>query len=894
MATANNNVVISRIQNRRGLKQDLPQPLREGELGLALDSSQVYIGGDIDSSTSNISSFESTTSSVNLTQDIANTRIIHFTVPHKRLLIGHFDGVGTTAQWSTSSNTYTGSGLPVFSDEITPVVTSSVDATVHNAVFQSNVITLTTSNSFIGVGDVITGDDIVGTATVTAYDTTGVNVTISSNQTLGNANTISFTPNNIKSISTNENFKATDITVVKNETVLLGDNANYTPATSKDYSFSTSTLASNTHVLNFRTAPLTSDKISITYYSNASVIKSLSNSGVIYAGSDTNSFYSDYSVPTYRQLNHDLVRVSPSSGTGHIGLDYKHIAVFDDSAVVSNPTGLTLGNFLISDNSLKSSSTVGISASSSTVTISTGSTNSPAYGNSSATYDYVYLTDLNNPAWLEGKALPVSNVQASTMEVSLPSGNSVATIRAVTSGASGAGNAVTITGNVEGLVQGDYVYFTGSNASVFTANPYQVTGVSGTTSFTVVQNGVSEIAGDLNYINYGSDSSGANVQIISSLHGLPVSSQIALISSSNSSAIANGTKTLLSSRVTNNTFFIPTTASLVGSVTATFSPVLGSATLTKHTPVNSINLSNSVTLDNVISVFQGLAEFPSISYIPNTTNQIYISTKASFDSLGSSTSGGNEFTLHEDSVGTMSALSLTTGSKTRVTHTIKAKLEQWLHNLVVDKNVPLFTGVQSNDKFYTSGSNLGTYVLAITNEDDNKFITFNGRDQASDFNHIVNQIYFKTANPDIKGLLNIKTNIELLTSESSGGGSKITTFDDVESVNIPATGNVTVATISTVSYDSYVIDYTVNFTGTSDGNYRRVGQLHASSFYNSSTGNATVVFRDDATDVADTVTGTVSFTAELDTTNNTDILVTATSSVNKITTMKYITRRWQS
>jgi hypothetical protein len=133
-----------------------------------------------------------------------------------------------------------------------------------------------------------------------------------------------------------------------------------------------------------------------------------------------------------------------------------------------------------------------------------------------------------------------------------------------------------------------------------------------------------------------------------------------------------------------------------------------------------------------------------------------------------------------------------------------------------------------------------------------------------------------------------------LTSESSGGGSKITTFDDVESVNIPATGNVTVATISTVSYDSYVIDYTVNFTGTSDGNYRRVGQLHASSFYNSSTGNATVVFRDDATDVADTVTGTVSFTAELDTTNNTDILVTATSSVNKITTMKYITRRWQS
>jgi len=682
--------------------------------------------------------------------------------------------------------------------------------------------------------------------------------------------------------------------VVKNETVLLGDNANYTPATSKDYSFSTSTLASNTHVLNFRTAPLTSDKIAVTYYSNASVVKALSNSGVIYSGSDTNSFYTDYSVPTYRQFNHDLVRVSPSSGTGHIGLDYKHIAVFDDSVIVSNPSALSLGEFLISNNSDKSSTTVGISASGSTVTISSGSSNSPAYGNTSATYDYVYLTDLDSPAWLDGKSLPVSNVQSSTMEVTLPSGNSIATIRAVTSGASGAGNAVTITGNVEGLVQGDYVYFTGSNASVFSSNPYQVTGVSGTTSFTVVQNGVSAIEGDLNYINYGTDNTGANVQVVSSLHGLPVSSQIDLSATSNVSAIANGTKTLLSNRITNNTFFIPSTSPLTSSVTATFSPVLGSATVTKHTPVNSINLSNISSLDGVISTFQGLAEFPSISYIPETTNQIYVTTKASFDSLGSASSGGVEFTLHEDTVGTMSALSLTTGSKTRGTHTIKAKLEQWLHNLVVDKNVPLFTSVQSNDKFYTSGTNLGTYTLAITNEDDNKFITFNGRDQASDFNHIVNQIYFKTANPDIKGLLNIRTNIELLTSESSGGGSKITTFDDVESVAIPAAGNTTVATISTVSYDSYIIDYTVDFTGTSDGNYRRVGQLHASSFYNSSTGNATVVFRDDASEVADTVTGSVSFTAELNPANNTDIVVNAISTVNKITSMKYITRRWNS
>ena len=48
MATSNNAVIISRIQNRRGLKQDLPKPLRSGELGFATDTRQVYIGGDTD------------------------------------------------------------------------------------------------------------------------------------------------------------------------------------------------------------------------------------------------------------------------------------------------------------------------------------------------------------------------------------------------------------------------------------------------------------------------------------------------------------------------------------------------------------------------------------------------------------------------------------------------------------------------------------------------------------------------------------------------------------------------------------------------------------------------------------------------------------------------------
>lgn len=38
--------ILARMQNRRGLRKDLPQPLLPGELGLCLDTGQVFIGAD--------------------------------------------------------------------------------------------------------------------------------------------------------------------------------------------------------------------------------------------------------------------------------------------------------------------------------------------------------------------------------------------------------------------------------------------------------------------------------------------------------------------------------------------------------------------------------------------------------------------------------------------------------------------------------------------------------------------------------------------------------------------------------------------------------------------------------------------------------------------------------
>ncbi len=43
---ANNQIVISRIQNRRGLKENLPQPLLPGEIALTVDTGELWIGSD--------------------------------------------------------------------------------------------------------------------------------------------------------------------------------------------------------------------------------------------------------------------------------------------------------------------------------------------------------------------------------------------------------------------------------------------------------------------------------------------------------------------------------------------------------------------------------------------------------------------------------------------------------------------------------------------------------------------------------------------------------------------------------------------------------------------------------------------------------------------------------
>ena len=576
MATSNNSVIISRIQNRRGLKQDLPQPLREGEIGFATDSKQVYIGGSLSDSSSNISIFETTSGAESFTKSIANSRIIAFTVPHKRFPKNiSFDGISKTKLWNITDATYTGSGLTVFNDSITSTPVASVLANTANTIH-----TLNTSNSYISAGDIVTGNDIIGNVSVVSFDTISKTLVLSSNQSLTTANALTFTPNNIKSIMTNEAFKSSGLTVFKNNERLVGDDVNISPGASKDYSFNSTSLGSNTHTLNFRVAPLQTDTISINYYGNTAVTKALSNTNTVFVGTSTQSFYDQYSVPSYRQLSNSLIKVSETSGKGFIGLQFKHLAVYQDSVTISSPSSLSLGSLLASRNDMKSASEVNVSQSGATVTVSAGSLNQ--FSNT-GTYDYIFFSDAGN-SWIDGKALPVANVQSSSLEVTLPTGNSWQTARAVTTTASGVGDVVTVTGNIEGLSNGDNVSFNGANVSNF-SGIYPVTNIT-SNSFDVVQANISITSGDLNYVNHGANTDIKNVQIISSEHGQPANSIIEFYGSSSTGEINNTNFTVQDSVITTNTFFLTATGNITANVTGS-SNVLVTESTANYTPTIS-------------------------------------------------------------------------------------------------------------------------------------------------------------------------------------------------------------------------------------------------------------------------------------------------------------------
>jgi hypothetical protein len=877
---ANENVIISRQQQRRGLKQNLPQPLRAGEIGFTTDSRQVYIGSDTDDVSSAIynksSIYETTLNAKVITSSIANTNMIFFSVPHKRYVAGSFDGVATAASWNLTDDQYVGAPNPVFSTVITNTPTDSTTTTTTSNVY----INLNVGDAYITVGDIVTGTGVSGTVAVAAVNS-ATNITLSTAQSISSGTVLTFTPNNILNLMTNESFKSQDITVAQNGVRILGATSSSVPTASTDFGFNASTLGSNTHTLNFRVAPLITDEVDITYYSDTAMIQALSADDTIFGGSTTRSFYAENDIPSYRQLNEDLISVSYTTGTGIIGLEFKHLAVTADGTSITTPGAVTLGNLLCSRDS-EALTGDAITATGANLSIEVGS----GYPYSNTSFDWVFIEDAG-VQWITDKALAIDSYGATDINVTIPTGNTWTTDRAV-SAAAAVANIVTITGDVEGLTTSHSVIFTGANAAYFDDGAaYSVLSV-GTTSFTVNEgNATVAIANGLNYINYGTDAAGGNVQIISAIHGNPLASNIDITTSTVPGEIAVQEYVIVEG-VTTNTMFIGTTSPVTDTITGTSNVVIDDSVTVSNTPVRSINLSGDTTVTQAIATVAAVVDWPSLIAVPDVSNKVYFSHKPAYDSVGV------DFHLHEDTAGTLATLGLASGEYNKSTSTVKAKLERWINTLIDDKDINLFLTASATTKYSTYGvSNLGTYTLNIDTVNDE--ILFDSREEARDFNTTVNTIYNDRPNASSRGLVNLKTNIEMLTGESAAALSATSTYGAPSEVTIP--GGVTPLTsivgATVTDYNVHIIDYSIiDNSIVANVNYMRVGSMHIAAHDEGFSGN--VILMDTGSETLDSgATGNVTFSASIGASN--EIVITATNTLNTSSldcTMRFISRRW--
>lgn len=824
---------IVRMQQRRGQKQDLPKPLRPGEIGFATDSRQIYIGADTTDAISDIynktGNFEKTASAQSTTTSIANVQVIKFTVPHKIYDKGEFDGVTDSISWTHDS-----------------LAASSSTATQYARLYNVFRPTDTRANNII----------------------------------------------------TNVDFASVDLKVVKNGTTLVPSSVGAI-GSGKDYFFSQS---GETNTLTFRTAPSGSEEIAVSYYSNVAIINAIEKTTI--GTSAVEGFYTNKNISFYRQLTNDNIRVADGIGVGFIGMQFKHIQVATDIKHTPLPATYTstLGTLFLTKNDTAVASVASVydAADVANVTL-TGAIPTGTYS-VAGTYNHVYAK--GGTDWLQdGKVLAVAEYDSANAVVTATLPNNVASItRTISSVSQGAGAFLEfVAQNTQDVVPGDSVYFVDdvsnlSNLNGISSVVQSVTGSVIKTSVSIADYNPGDDA-NVELLTFMTHKGGVSTTVVvhSPRHGNGIGAGNSVILTGTGTGSINGTLTT-TANVTGNvdTFIITTSGANTSNVDVLHvRPVVANATVSA-TPVVSIDLSSASSSGAVQTAVSAANTWVKISSIPQNPNTADISDELYVTHAEAVVKTPFTFALHEDAAGTVSALGLKSDEYSRTDSTIKAKLEDWMNSITVDPTVNLFKDVYVNTEFNSTFANDGTGHFNTWDLNLNSSIgemNFEGRTEARDFTKILNNLFFETVNPDIRGLMNIKTNIEFLTSEALAAGTATTSFTSPESLAITAaSGPQQVSELNLAldgDYQTAFVEYSMKAT-TGSGNYRRAGTL----VYSGDTVIQDVVLTDT---YSDSRSGTLTGNVEFSTAYNTDtatIFVDNTLSPSTSVSMKYIRRRW--
>ena len=883
---ANLKIIISRIQQRRGLKQDLPHPLRAGEIGFATDSKQVYIGADTDdaiSATYNKTvSLERTLGASARTLSLSNVQLVKFTVPHIRFPkgSGEFDGVTKSKSWKANTQLLSSTNL--------------VD-------LSGNTVTRTVFNDAVS------------------------------------------SSNFINQNQTSRSFTADDITVLLNGEKELGDSSGTGALvnTAFDYNFVSGNSSTSDHTLYLRYAPLNSDDVAITYYGNTHVNHILSNT-TIASGSALTGFHSNMSIPEYRQIDSSLVVVNPQVGTGFIGLEQKHIDVVSEGLGIANISNVSVDHVVFVKDPADPSLTAPDPSNANAIIYSgVGNVTSVVdYANNTITFDTgnenLVFTELANASggyngyvWTEGgstdqtitpvtstyyhrKLFAISaNSVANTFTVELPS-NAWSTGRSVTASVDSS-NTVTISSDLSGIIVGDEIYFEG-NTILESNGPYAVDSInSGSGTFAITEPLLDGgITSGLDAINIGQSGSANVVQLYSEDHGYLANTTTGIIvtGSSDTALIDNANFDIADNIISTNTFYVQANSLVNTNISGSFTPnvddVIGADGLTvKQGYV--LDISSETTLNGIMSLINGQQQWFKMSLKPDRSDELYITSDDQTQY--------RLFNDPRDSIDSLGSLGFSNKyHATRSNNTVKAKLEVWLSRVLNDDKVNIITDVFINDKFSDNANVqlLGTWNIDLDTTNDE--INFDSSDEAGNFAELINKLYFRTNDPDKRGLVTIKTNIEMLTTQSLESGQSETFYSQPQQLTIGTGQGIQLSDLGTdaTAIDTLFIDYSIVGSALDSTNsavtryYNQVGTL----FYNANAlsgedanGNisGSITLQDVSSSSHDTyANGDVYYSGSIDFSGSIANGIVSISADNNVTpptsnaVMKYTVRKWKS
>jgi hypothetical protein len=315
-----------------------------------------------------------------------------------------------------------------------------------------------------------------------------------------------------------------------------------------------------------------------------------------------------------------------------------------------------------------------------------------------------------------------------------------------------------------------------------------------------------------------------------------------------------------------------------GNITASISGLTDiKITNTGTSSVTTVDLSSASSLQDVVNAVNSANIFATATFI--SSSNWYISADEEFSISYTDTSDENEILIAD-------------GPYTRAANSIKGQLEDWLHDSLGDPTFNMFVAAEVGNKFNSGASRVSKFTPSTSSE--TLTITLTGNQEAENFSTITNKIFGASANADITGLTNVKTNQRLLTQDDYAvllTGSANSLFEAITK-SCPASATTGIVSFGIADVDSIIVEYSVKSTGGASGDgYSRTGTLHITG--DSNIDDASL--NDTGTILSNNFTGTFDFTVAYNSGTSTISL----SGVNSLTdgtpraaTVKYLVRKW--